>query len=391
MWKHRIWYLAVLLTAVTVYIVADRREALVFMCFLVVVPFLSAIVQQAAMRGIRAGCRVQETCRMGQGAAVRFCLYRKNRLPLGAVRIHVVFENILYGETEEKEVCLMPSEHKEMAFVYRFEAADCGNVKIRASVMECRDLLGLFVFRHPFEVSEEILVYPPQIRLHTELFQRPETKNFGEMYDQHKKGQDVSEVSGLRDYIPGDAMNSIHWKLSGKLDRLIVREFGRPSHYNTLLLYEMMRNAKETEVPNIYNNAVLALTVSLSMSMLGLDLEHNVGRVFGRELQALPVNSIDTHEQMQLSLLCAPMAREENGTDTVYSLSKGNLKGGYTKIVYITPYHEESTARQLAGEADLTVIQIVQGKGMDCADAAGYTVVSVDVDTYQDTMHNITI
>lgn len=391
MWKHRIWYLAVVIAALISYLAADRQEPLVLLCILVLTPFLSAALQWAAMGGIQAECEIPGTCRRGQEIPVRLCLHRKSRLPLGMVQMQVVFENVLYGEQSGAKVRLQPSEQENMTFVYVFHTVDCGKVKIHVSVIECQDVLGLFRFKRPAGISEEILVYPPEIRINAELLQRPESKSFGAMYDQHKKGQDVSEISGLREYVPGDPMNSIHWKLSGKLDQLIVREFGKPSNYNTLILYEMMKRSGDTQIPNSYNNAVLALTVSLSFSMLRLNLEHNVGRVLHRDFQMVPVYSIDTCEQMQLNLLCMPIAGEENGADTVYSFLKGNLRGDYTKIIYITPCYEESTARQLSREADLTVIQIVQGKGMNYTASAGYTVISVDVDTYQETMNNITI
>lgn len=391
MWKHRIWYLAVVIAAFTAYIAADRREPLVFLCILVVTPFFSMILQWTAMRGIRAECDVPGTCRMGQEVSVCFKLYRKSRMPLGAVRMQVVLENVLYGDQKTAEVWFQPNEQENMRFVYFFKAADCGNVKIHVPVIECEDLLGLFSFRRSAGISEETLIYPPEIQMNTELLQKPESKSFGEMYDQQRKGQDVSEISGLREYVPGDSMNSIHWKLSGKMDQLIVREFGKPSHYNTLILYEMMKKSGEMEIPNSHNNAVLALTVSLSFSMLKLNLEHNVGRVLHRDFQVVPVYSIDTCEQMQLNLLCMPIAKEENGADTVYSFLRGNLRNDYTKIIYITPCYEENTARQLSREVDLTVIQIVQGKGMGYTASAGYTVISVDVDIYLETMNNVTI
>lgn len=186
-------------------------------------------------------------------------------------------------------------------------------------------------------------------------------------------------------------MNSIHWKLSGKLDELIVREFGQPSNYNTLILYEMMKKNGEKEIPNSCNNAVLALTVSLSMSMLELNLEHNVGRVLNKDIQIVPVNSMDTYEQMQMNLLCKPIVDEVSGADTVYSFLRGNLRNEYTKIIYITPCYEEHTARQLSREVDLTVLQIVQGRKMDYTASAGYAVISIDVDTYQETMNSVTI
>ena len=57
--------------------------------------------------------------------------------------------------------------------------------------------------------EKEVRVYPPELHLNTELSRRPETKSFGELYDQYKKGQDVSEVADLRDYIDGDSMSAI--------------------------------------------------------------------------------------------------------------------------------------------------------------------------------------
>lgn len=390
MWKHRIGYLTVVVTALITYIAADRREALVLLCILVLMPFLGLILQRMAMRGIMVECQMQGTCRMGQQIAVVLKLMRKSRLPLGSVRIRLVFENILYGDQKEAWVWLQPGEQMEMTFTYLFDAEDCGNVRTSAEQAKYQDLLGLWVFTCPVEISRETLVYPPEIRLNMELLKRPETKSFGEMYNQ-KKGQDISEVSGLREYVPGDPMNSIHWKLSGKLDELIVREFGQPSNYNTLILYEMMKKCGEKEILNACNNAVLALAVSLSMSMLERNLEHNVGRVLNKDIQIVPVNSMETYEQMQLNLLCKPIAEEISGVDTVYSFLRGNLRNEYTKMIYITPCYEENTARQLSRELDLTVLSIVRGRKQDYMASAGYTVISIDVDTYQETMNSVTI
>ncbi len=390
MWKHRMGYAAVLVAALIAYIMADRQEPLVLLWLLIMVPVFGVLLQRAAMRGSEINCQIQGTCRMGQKVVLNLVLKRKSRLPLGSVKVHIIFENVLYGSQNELEAWLQPDEQKDMAFTYIYGAEDCGNVKIRVPDVEYQDVFGLFAFRRPADLIQEILVYPPEIRLNMELLKRPETKSFGDMYNQ-KRGQDISEVSGLRDYVPGDAMNSIHWKLSGKLDELIVREFGQPSNYNTLILYEMMKKNREREVPSSCNNAVLALTAALSMGMLELNLEHNVGRIQGKDYQIVPVYSMDTYEQMQMNLLCLPVAEEINGLDTVYSFMKGNLRNEYTKMIYITSCYEENTVRQLAREVDLTVLQVMQGRKSAYISSAGYTVISIDVDTYQETMNSITI
>ncbi|MGN0481219.1 MAG: DUF58 domain-containing protein [Lachnospiraceae bacterium] len=43
--------------------------------------------------------------------------------------------------------------------------------------------------------------------------------------DTDKKGNSISEVVDVRDYVPGDKLNLIHWKISGKRNKLTVKEF----------------------------------------------------------------------------------------------------------------------------------------------------------------------
>lgn len=127
MWKHRILYAVLVVSALSAYIAADRGEALVLLCMLVFVPFFSVALQAAAMRGIGISCRVQEICRMGQEVSVYFEVCRKSRLPLGAVWIHAVLFDESLSEDEiltlGEEISKRP-EIKEMRYVSAAEAWD---------------------------------------------------------------------------------------------------------------------------------------------------------------------------------------------------------------------------------------------------------------------------
>lgn len=118
----------------------------------------------------------------------------------------------------------------------------------------------------------------------------------GELYDYGKHGQDVNEVSGLRDYIEGDSPRSIHWKLSSKLDDLVVREFGYPSNYHTLILYQMSKETKNRKISNNLNNGVLSLSASLSYSILEKNLEHQVGCIDQNGFQSNPVTTLSNSD-----------------------------------------------------------------------------------------------
>ena len=389
--KNRIWYGIVLIAALLIYIVANSGEALAFFCGILCVPLVLAAIQAYAMRGFEVDCHMRESCGVRKEIPFEITIHRKSRMPLGMTEAEIVYENIMYDEKETEVVFLEPSEKQDMTYRFMEKMRDCGSVRITLAQMKCYDKLGLFCWKSKPEITREALVYPAQIRVNTQISGRPQTTVSGEMYDQTRKGQDVSEVFGLREYAEGDPLGSIHWKLSSKTDELVVREFGYPSNYNILILYDMMKECNGEKIANQRNNAVLALTSALSYSMIERNMEHNVGRVYAQQYQDNPVYSTGTHEQMVLNLLCRPIAGKENKGDALYHLLNSNLKNRYTKIIYITPEYEEETARQLAREVDLTIIQTVQGGGKVWSDSAGYDVIPVDADEYISKVHNIVI
>lgn len=389
--RNRIWYGAALIAVFLIYIVANTRETLAFLLSMILIPLVMAGIQACAMRGFEVEYELKGSCRVRQKIPLNIRIRKGNRLPLGMTEMEFVHENIMYGEQHTETVLLQSAEKRELSYRHLIKMKDCGNIKIMVKSVKCYDKLGLFCWNRKQEVRLDTMVYPAQIRINTQLTGRFQTTVYGELYDQTRKGQDVSEVFGLRGYAEGDPLGSIHWKLSSKVDQLVVREFGYPSNYNVLILYDMMKECDGKKIANQRNNAVLALTSALSYSLLEQNLEHNVGRVYAGQYQELPVYSVGTQEQMVLNLLCRAISGKERKGESLYYLLHSNLRNHYTKIIYITPDYEEEMARQLSRELNLTIIQAIQGNGTIWTDAAGYTVIPIDADHYREKIHNILI
>lgn len=358
---------------------------------LILAPIFSGIIQWYAMWGMEAEWTIRGSCHIKQEVPLIFEIRRKNRIPIGAIEAKITFDNILYGQAREKLVILQPVEKQKMRFTYPVQMIHCGSVQVQVQTIVFYDLLGLFCRKVKLDKYEEIMVYPEQIKLNLELDRKPETKNFGELYDQRKRGNDVSDVADLRDYAEGDPLGSIHWKLSGKMDSLIVREFGNPSDYSTLILYDMVKNPKGQLVENQSNDVVLAVTSSLSESMVEHSLEHQVARVVGGEYLEAPVYSHQTQEQMVINMLCRPIAAAKNDSETLYYLLRSNISNRYTKVIYITPSYNETVVNQLAKEVNLTVIWIMEGQDTGYVETQDYTIIPIEVDHYQEKMRSIVI
>lgn len=75
-------------------------------------------------------------------------------------------------------------------------------------------------------------------------------------------GRDLSQISGLREYHPGDRLQSVHWKLSSKRDDYIVKEFPRTGTKKLTLLAELTYPAPK-EVYDAYFSLVFSTADSL--------------------------------------------------------------------------------------------------------------------------------
>ena len=62
---------------------------------------------------------------------------------------------------------------------------------------------------------------------------------------QAKKGGGFSEFHENREYRPGDSVRDIHWKLSGKTDKLIVRQAMEPVQRRLVLAVETCGSTSE--------------------------------------------------------------------------------------------------------------------------------------------------
>lgn len=65
-----------------------------------------------------------------------------------------------------------------------------------------------------------------------------------EKYSEHKPGDDTAEIFDIRDYQTGDRLSRVHWKLSMKLNRLMVKEYSRPLPDGIMLLMDT-KNGEE--------------------------------------------------------------------------------------------------------------------------------------------------
>lgn len=119
--------------------------------------------------------------------------------------IHVVLQK----ETEEKLLFLQNEKALETIFDYPIK--HCGRIEVQINELRAYDCMGITSCKLKVKSEYTCLILPDEeAYLENSGMVRPFADDF----------------VGIRDYREGDTMAGVHWKLSGKWDKLLVKEFG---------------------------------------------------------------------------------------------------------------------------------------------------------------------
>lgn len=164
-----------------------------------------------------------EPMKKSEEVRVHFKLKNPTLLPIVNATVRLTVANPFYGY-EGEHVLNMPSRaRKETDVAYPLIMDYCGRLVVSIERISLMDLMGICEVRIPVGIEKECLIFPSGPILDREagvVYQKGVT----EASESKEKGYDFSDVSGIREYIPGDKLQNIHWKLSTKKDELMVKE-----------------------------------------------------------------------------------------------------------------------------------------------------------------------
>ena len=188
----------------------------------------------------------------------------------------------------------------------------CGRLSLQIDHLEMTDPLGLFRRRVYTDAQAAALVLPEPFDIAIAMRAHDLPFPDSDEYSPDRPGFDPSELFGIRDYREGDALKHIHWKLSEKYDRTVVREASLPVSHAVLLLLD---NCPQAAIaPDDACSACEAL-ISCSLSLADAKIFHRIAWI-NRETGLVEMRSIASTDDLygeQGALLSAHIARDDTG------------------------------------------------------------------------------
>ena len=242
--------------------------ALTLAVLLLVLPLGSLPIHLFLRKRLRVRVEAPAVVRKGDEGSVTICLENPTLLPALRIRCRVTTRNQLNDERCTRNVMTWAFPKGQRCTSLRLGSEYCGRIQISVEQVKLYDCFGLIGVPCGCSAEAHMTVQPDTFPIRVNLIPNPDSQEDSDTYSQERPGADLTETFQIREYVPGDSMRQIHWKLSGKFDRLIVRDPALPITRNVLVFWE--RTGQSGSVKRIDAQAETVVSACRSLSDSGV-------------------------------------------------------------------------------------------------------------------------
>lgn len=187
-----------------------------------------------ASRALRFG-----RAHVGGTVQERLLIRNEGRLPKLWVGLHDRSE--VPGYRADRVIGGLPGRG-ERSWVVLAQCRRRGKFTFGPVTLASSDPLGLFRWQRELPLYSTLVVYPATVDLPG--FRAPIGRLSGGDALQHQTHQVTTNVAGVRDYLPGDSFNRIHWLSTARRGRLISKEFELDPQADIWLFVDMQESVQ---------------------------------------------------------------------------------------------------------------------------------------------------
>ena len=278
----------------------------------------------------------------------------------GLMDLTLQLENLKFKEKKLFEIHF-PISSSNRVFEIEYIPKLCGIVELSCTKAMAYDILGLVDLSIKKPETKSITVYPKKVAIQLEKRNDAGSIRDGDQYEKNKKGMDMSDIYDMREYIPGDNIRRVHWKLSSKLDNMVIREGSDTSYYDTILLLDIGLTNQEKAYKKELLSAAYETGMAVSRSLLLIGIQHCLCISQQSGVSVFELTNESGYLKMQEEMLQMPIPNQ-NGMGFYYAISQ-DIENKYTKLIYLTVGECRQELLQIGGKMDVTVISIAEGDG----------------------------
>lgn len=247
--------------------------ALGLMFLLVLIPAVGLAVNLYVRKKVRFRIEASQNLRKSEPGSICVKIHNPTVFPLLRNVVVVEAENQLNREKRKIIQVTAVAPRKEKTVTLQAGSGYCGRIRVSVSKAKLYDCFGLIGISCRCNEVAYLTVQPDLFEMDITLLPSSSGVQDSEVYSQDKPGSDLTETFQIREYVPGDSPRQVHWKLSSKFDKLIVRDPSLPITQNILVFWERTGESGNQEMID----AQAEIVVSLCHSLLEQSMQFMIG------------------------------------------------------------------------------------------------------------------
>lgn len=260
--------------------------------FFIIAAILSRLWVDRAARALELRRILVDHAFLDEEVRIRLEAVNKSRLPIPWVRVHDRLPARLTPlDAFRAVISLRPRESRSLE--YALDARWRGYYPLGPVTVTVGDVFGFRQRVLTTERSHYLTVYPKIVPL-SELG-LPSRSPLGHLRTHQVMYEDPARVNGVRDYIRGDSLRKINWKVSAALGKLQVKTHEPAITLETALFLNL--NAQEYDLSYVEPATEFAIVVAASLASHLTELRQPVGLVTNaRDPAAAPEDAEEEDE-----------------------------------------------------------------------------------------------
>lgn len=310
------------------YIWTNKKMTLWACILFASVALLSILINRLTVRKVKISYEIIQNVNIGKNC-IQIVVENTGVFSANHIETVVRCENIVFGTSDKKSVNISAPAKSVEKFELPISSIYCGRIDL--SVEKCRVHDWFDLTYGSIKSYKEGCYYSyPE-----EKYQAIERINDGasegeEITYKHVVGNDVSEILQIREYRQGDSIKNIHWKLSAKSGKILIKELDCPNDNSLLLLFDYARK-EDRDI----NNNILTVVSNISNQLMKERKGHTVYRMDTSQERVVErvVKEPEEFEMMQQELLETEAISTKK--KVAEYLMDSNIYKQYAKIIYI--------------------------------------------------------
>jgi uncharacterized protein (DUF58 family) len=203
---------------------------------------------------------------VGKYAEERFVIENTGRLP--KLWLEMRDHSELPGHLASRVINALPAR-RQRSWAVKTICYRRGRFMLGPITLYSGDPFGLFLLNRDIHLASHIVIYPPTFDLPG--FSPPIGQVSGGDALRRRTHYITTNVAGVRDYVPGDSFNRIHWRSTARTGRLIVKEFELDPMADIWFFLDL---EKRVQVGSVGEPTIQDLTLPPFLRVLRDDVSH---------------------------------------------------------------------------------------------------------------------